>query len=273
MATSITGRLREREKEIIDLTEKLGLKAKELEEAYNHLAELERLKSEHLGKVSFEIKPPLATIQTSLKTLLDGPESENPTAWKTLIRRAEGQSQRLLNLANDLLVLSRARDARLFTERKPVNLLEIVQRVVNSYKAKAESKSITIATEFVEQPPCLYVDPEALEQVVANLVSNAVTYTLEGGRVEVKADGVGNAARLVVKDTGIGIAAPDLPKVFNEFYRAENARRFNEEGTGLGLSIVRDIVETLGGQIDVDSHVGLGTTFTVILPGGPLPCR
>ncbi|MGI5836898.1 MAG: sensor histidine kinase [Chloroflexota bacterium] len=273
MATSITGRLREREKETIELTEKLGLKAKELEEAYNHLAELERIKSEHLGKVSFEIKPPLATIQTSLKIVLDSLVGEKPAVRKDMIQRAEGQTQRLLNFASDLLVLSRAREARLFTERKPIDLLEIVQKVVTHYKPQAEAKSITLSVQFLEQPPCLYADPEALEQVVMNLVGNAVVYTLEGGRVDVKVDELGNAARLVVKDTGIGIAAADLPKVYNEFYRAENARRFNEEGTGLGLSIVRGIVETLGGEIEVESQVGQGTTFTVLLPGGPLPCR
>ncbi len=273
MATSITGRLRERDQEIMDLTEKLGLKAKELGEAYNHLAELERIKSEHLGKISFEIKPHLATIQTCLRTTLETLDGEKPAVRRDLIERADRHSQRLLNVANDLSVLSRAREARMFTDRKPVDLLEIVQRVVTINKPEADAKSITLSAEFLEQPPCLFADPNALEQVAANLVSNAVTYTLEGGRVEILVDALGNAARLRVKDTGIGISATDLPKVFNEFYRAENARRFNEEGSGLGLSIVKGIVETLGGQVDIDSHVGQGTIFTIVLPGGPLPCK
>ena len=105
-----------------------------------------------------------------------------------MIQRAEGQTQRLLNFASDLLVLSRAREARLFTERKPIDLLEIVQKVVTHYKPRLEAKSITLSVQFLEQPPCLYADPEALEQVVMNLVGNAVVYTLEGGRVDVKVD-------------------------------------------------------------------------------------
>lgn len=271
MATSIVGRLRRRDREILGLTCELERKAQELEEAYNRLTELERIKSEYLRKVSHEIREPLVSVHGSLWGLLEGITGEIPPRQRQMVSRAERRIRDLLLLVSDLLILSRAREAKLFTERKLVSLGEIAERVLAAQTGRAEQKSITLSAQANHQTPPVFADPEALEQLVGNLVSNAITYTPGGGRVEVTVDPLGSGVRLQVMDTGIGIPAADLPRIFNEFYRAENARRYNEEGTGLGLSIVRSIVETHGGEIDVDSQVGKGTGITILLPRGMEP--
>lgn len=268
MATSIVGRLRERGKEILELSGELERKAGELAKAYDSLAQLERLKSDQMHRVSQEIRAPLAIIQNSLNGMLDGLAGQLTSPQREIVAGAERRASRLLHLVTDLLLLSKARDVRLFTERKLTNPDEAVRRVMSAEAPRAASKGVALVTRIQEGIPPMFVDPAALEQLLANLVSNAVNYTPDGGRVELKVESVGDHVSIQVSDTGIGIPSAELPKIFNDFYRAQNARRFREEGTGLGLSIVRTIVEAHGGEIDVKSEVGLGTTFAVVLPRG-----
>ena len=271
MATSITMRLRARGQEILALSQELERKAEELKAAYDQLSELEQIKSQHLRRISQEMKPPLSVIHGWLKSALDGQAGELSPPLGEIIAKAERRTRGLLALVGDLLILSRARDARLFTDRRPLNPTCILQKVVSSQSARAASKGITISLRTPSTVPAMYADPEALEQMLTNLLSNAISYTPEGGRVEVSLDSLEDNVYFRVRDTGIGIPSAEIPKVFNEFYRAENARRFNEDGTGLGLSIVKSIVDTHGGQINLESQVGEGTTVTVVLPRGEPP--
>lgn len=271
MATSIVKRLRERDREILQLTQELQQKARELEVAYNQLAELEQVKSQYMGRMSQEMKAPLMAIQSSLEAVLEGLAGEVSTTQREMVARSETRTRSLLNLVTDLLILSRAKEAKLLTERRPVSPREIVEKVAGIESARALSKDVTLSTQFSDDVPAMYADPETIEQLVHNLVSNAVTYTPSGGRVELRVDSIGEAIRFRISDSGIGIPAAEIPKIFNEFYRAENARRYSDEGTGLGLSIVRSTVDTLGGDIQVESQVGTGTAFTVVLPVGKAP--
>lgn len=266
MATSIVARLRRRGVEMLRLSAALEQKAKELEDACGNLAELEQMKGENLRRISHEIKPPLVAIEGWLKGVLDDLAGEVPARQREIIARAERRTRELLALVSDMLVLSRARDARLFTERLPVDLTEIAQRVAASEMTRAAERSISISTQLSPETPPVLGEADALGQLLAHLVSNAVNYTPNGGRVEIRLEGAGDMVRLQVTDTGIGIPSADLPKIFNEFFRSENARRYSEEGTGLGLSIARTIVESHGGEIEASSQVGVGSTFTVILP-------
>lgn len=271
MATSIVGRLRERDRAILGLNSELETKARELEEAYNRLADLERMKSQYMRKVSHEIRAPMAAIQSSLRVVLDGLTGDVPPKQKEMVARAEKRVQGLLGLVNDLLILSKTREAKLFTQRTWVDSRQVVEKVVALQAERAEARAISLVVHQEEAVPSLFADPEALEQMLTNLLSNAINYTSSGGRVEFTVDSVGDSVRFRVADTGIGIPPADQPKIFNEFYRAENARRFSEVGTGLGLSIVRSIVDMHGGTIDVQSTVGVGTTFTVLFPRGNGP--
>jgi signal transduction histidine kinase len=271
MATSIVKRLRERDREIIQLTQELQQKARELELAYNQLAELEQVKSQYMGRVSQEMKAPLTAIQSSLRVVLDGLAGAVSPTQREMVAREEKRTRGLLNLVTDLLILSRATEAKLLTERRPVSPREIVLRVTEDQAPRASSREVNLSTLISDTIPIMFADPDTVEQLVCNLVANAVTYTPSGGRVELRVDSIGEAVRFRISDTGIGIPAADIPKIFNEFYRAENARRFSDDGTGLGLSIVRSTVDALGGDVQVESQVGIGTTFTVILPVGKSP--
>ena len=271
MATSIMGRLRARGEEILTLTRELEWKAQELEKAYNQLSQLEQIKSQHMRKVSQEMKAPLTAIQSSLRVALDGQAGDLPAVPKEMIARAEKRTYGLLRLVADLLILSRTREARLFTERQVISPLAVAEKVVAQQLPRAESRGVALSTRLSEGVPTMFADPEALEQLLSNLLSNAITYTPNGGRVELAVDSLESNVRFRVSDTGIGIPSAELSKVFNEFYRAENARRYTEEGTGLGLSIVKSIVDTHSGQVDLESQVGVGTTVTVVIPCGESP--
>jgi two-component system phosphate regulon sensor histidine kinase PhoR len=154
-------------------------------------------------------------------------------------------------------------------EKTTVNLGEILAKVTELMQPRAEEKAIAYRIEIAEEPLLLTGFEDGLERVVMNLVSNAVKYTPEGGQVTVRAWTEEDQLRLEVSDTGIGIPAEALPRIFTEFYRAKNARAMEVEGTGLGLVIAKDVVEQHGGEITVRSEVGQGSTFCVSLPKFP----
>jgi signal transduction histidine kinase len=266
MATSIVSRLLERDREALALAQQLEEKALELEGACEQLTQLERLKSEYLRKASHGVRTPLETIQSTLMMVLENMSTHTPLQQTDRIVAAVRQTEALLRLTDDLLMLSRTREARLFTARERVSLPEVAQSVVAANLSRATARHVELRSDLPGELPFLYADPDAVEQLLSNLVSNALNYTPAAGSVEITASVVGDTLEIRVSDTGIGIPSAEIPKIFNEFYRAENARRFREEGTGLGLSIVRAIVDAHGGEIDVKSQVGFGTTFTVLLP-------
>ena len=140
--------------------------------------------------------------------------------------------------------------------------------VCEPLQARAAAKGIALSTALPAEPLDVLADPADLDRIVTNLVGNAVKYTVAGSvTVSLAADGA--FARLTVADTGIGIPAESIPKLFQEFYRAKNAKALDEAGTGLGLTIVRDLVDRYGGRVSVESREGEGTSFTVMLPLAP----
>jgi signal transduction histidine kinase len=146
-----------------------------------------------------------------------------------------------------------------------VSVARVLEEVTGLLRAEAERKGLTLKTEFSGQPEML-ADEEHLRQLWTNLISNSIKYTPRGGRVVASVDQKDGRVVGVVSDTGVGIAADDLPRIFDEFYRTKQAKSIEEHGTGLGLSIVKQIVESYGGTIDVESQLGKGTTVTFTLP-------
>jgi len=268
MATSIVARLRERDREILLLSSEMEAKARELEQACQVLAEQERLKSQYTRKVAHEIRAPMAAIQSTLRVVLEGILGEMPDKQREMIARAERRVQGLLSLVGDLLTLSRTRESQQLSQAKPVDLVDLVEKVVSLQAPRAADKRINLLVHHSGQVMEVVANPESLEQVVTNLVANAINYTPRWGSVQVRLGLLADGIELLVADTGIGIAPDDLPKIFNEFYRAPNARTYSEEGTGLGLSIVRSVIDAIGGDIQVESTVGQGTTFRIRLPRG-----
>ena len=266
MATSIVGRLRERDQAIMLLNAELEANARELESAYERMVHLERTKSQYMRKVSHEIRAPMAAIRTTLRVLLEGYAGDVPHAQRDMITRAEKRVMGLLALVGDLLTLSRARDLKPLGHQSLVDLVEIIEKAVALHRPRATAKDITLTTVQVDGAALLLADAESMEQLVTNLIANAINYTPNRGKVELRIESSPSEVKFQVSDSGIGISPADILRIFDEFYRAPGARQFFEGGTGLGLSIVRTIVETHGGSIDVESELGEGTTFTVILP-------
>jgi signal transduction histidine kinase len=216
--------------------------------------------------VAHELRSPISAVQSMLKVLEEGIVGPITSKQQDLVQRSERRVSTLLSLVNDLLDLAAGKMEQLRGEKKKVALNEIITKVTELLRTRAEEKGLKFEVDIVEEPLALVGIEDGLERVFMNLVSNAIKYTPTGGSVTVRAWSEDNQIRVKVSDTGIGIPAEALPRIFDEFYRAKNAKAIEMEGTGLGLSIAKDVVEQHGGQISVESTEGEGSTFRVTLP-------
>ncbi len=229
------------------------------------LRRLERLRQEFVANVSHELKTPLAVIGSTVEALQDG-AADDPEARPAFLARIADEAARLMALITDLLSLARIESAGQAPDLVPVRLDQAITDCLERLTDRADSKSLTL----IEKPPAdgpagvvALADAGALRQVLDNLVDNAIKYTPNGGRITVR---WGAPAWVEVEDTGIGIAAADLPRIFERFYRADKARVRDAGGTGLGLAIVKHLVQAMRGTVRVASRPGKGTTFRVTLP-------
>jgi PAS domain S-box-containing protein len=229
------------------------------------LKELDRLKSEFVAKVSHELRSPLSTIHEQLATVISDLVGTEPQ--QHMLTRAKEKTQTLISFIGDMLDLSRIEEGLICREPRPVHLEELLQSIVEflSVRAKAKNQSLTIEVAGRDLPE-IEADPVALESIFGNLISNALTYTPEGGRIRVELDRTGINLRVKVIDNGFGIAEKHLGKIFDRFYRVKDEKTRYITGTGLGLPIVKGLVEKLSGIIEVASTPGEGSTFTVLLP-------
>ena len=266
MATGIAAHLRSREQETVLLSDDVARKAAMLEAAYEKLSGTDRTKSQYMRKVSHELRGPLGTIQTGLRAVLDGLTGEVSQRSRDVIARAERRAGELAQVTQDLLVLSRAREARLDAQMSDIGPAAIASAVVEEMKAAAEGAGVSLLAEISPDVGQVRGDATGLQQMVGNLVSNAIRYTPRQGWVFVRVTTASGTVRVEVEDTGIGIPEEEKERIFEEFYRAANAREHASDGTGLGLSIVKAVAEQHGGSVSVDSTVGKGTRFTVDLP-------
>jgi signal transduction histidine kinase len=261
----IARRLRRREFELNDIRYQLELHTREVEAAHAKLKDLDDERSAFFRLVSHQLRSPLASIQTVLK-LVTGGYSENAEKTAELVSRAEVQSQHMLALLNDMLSLTRLKEMADTDQAEAIALGPLVADVVEEAQTAAQHKQITLTADIDPDLPSISGVRNQILQLFAALVQNAVKYTPEGGTVTVTAEYNGGEARIAVKDTGIGIAPEDQRKIFDEFYRAANARLYEAVGTGLGLSIAHKVAQDLGGRIEIESTAGQGSTFTVVLP-------
>ncbi len=227
----------------------------------------EAIRRDFVANVSHEIKTPVTTIKGFAETLLDGALDDRHDAERFL-RIIVGQADRLSAIIEDLLSLSSlesgAEDAAITLERGSIR--DVLQVALDVCEMKAAARRITLTLECAEE---LYaeINPPLLEQAVVNLIDNAVKYSPEGSTVEVSAAVEAAGLSIKVKDAGRGIAREHLPRLFERFYRVDKARSRDMGGTGLGLSIVKHIAVAHGGWVAVESTPGLGSTFTITLPG------
>ncbi|HTU90787.1 MAG TPA: ATP-binding protein [Gemmataceae bacterium] len=231
------------------------------------LRRLERLRQEFVANVSHELKTPLSVIKVCVETLLDS-AMDDPQHRRQFLEQLNFQSNRLHSLILDLLSLARIESGEELFDFQPVSVSDVVEACMERHRPRAEVKGqlFEIAPPDGEEAFVVWADEEALEQILDNLLDNAVKYTPEGGRVSVRWRREGEQVCLEVADTGIGIPPADLPRIFERFYRVDKARSREMGGTGLGLSIVKHLAQAMHGSVRAASRSGQGTTFTVCLP-------
>lgn len=235
-------------------------------QTYRMLQDADKERSRFVRTVAHELRSPLSAILGNLRIILQGYAGPAPEKVTQLLQRAHERGNLLLALAGDLLALVSGRDAAAVKAHEPLSLAQIVRQVAGDLSAAADAKSIQVQIEAPDGDSDVIGDREQLIRVVDNLVSNAIKYTLDGGHVSIRVRREDGSVELVVEDTGIGIPAAMQAHLFEEFFRAENARRLTENGTGLGLAIVKRLVELHRGKIALESEEGRYTRVTVIFP-------
>lgn len=242
-----------------------GAVAIEHAKAYKLLADLDRDKSRFLRMTTHELRSPVRVTESLMMTLADGYVGPLSREQADVVARAQRRLATLHALVDDLLALAAGKADLVSIRITTFDLRAIVTEVTDRFRTVAGEKQVGLAVELPDAAVDVSVDPADAERLVVNLVSNAVKYT-KTGSVTVTLALESDRVRLDVADTGIGIPQDALPQLFEEFYRAGNAKAVEESGTGLGLSIVKLIVERYGGSIAVASQEGVGTTFSVVLP-------
>jgi two-component system phosphate regulon sensor histidine kinase PhoR len=228
------------------------------------LRRLESLRRDFVANASHELRTPIAAVRSATETLQTG-ALEDPAAANRFLDIIERNAQRLQSLVEDMLELSKLESNEFKLKRERVELQRVVPIVLALFRERAEKKGVRLGSELAIGLPAVEGDPRALEHVLSNLVDNAVKYCPSGARIVVSAAADDGRVRLIVADTGPGIPAEHLPRVFERFYRVDAGRSRELGGTGLGLSIVKHMVETMRGRVAVESAVGKGSTFIVSL--------
>jgi signal transduction histidine kinase len=235
----------------------------QLAEQNDRLRELDLLKDEFVASVSHELRTPLTSISGYLELVLDaGQLSDDQEQFLGVVGR---NADRLLRVVGDLLFMAQLKSSAVVLERAPIDLTDLFRGAVQSVGPLAHERGIELTLHCEALSP-LEADAGRLGQVVDNLLTNALKFTPRGGRVEVRGSERDGVVRLQVRDTGMGISEADQQHLFERFFRTSEAQTEAIQGTGLGLSIVAAIVEAHGGSIEVESELGVGTTFTVVLP-------
>jgi two-component system sensor histidine kinase SenX3 len=225
-----------------------------------------RVRRDFVANVSHELKTPVGALALLAETLLDA--VDDPEASRRFAERIQHESQRLARLVKELLELSRLQGAEPLPAPLPVAVDRIVNEVIDRTRTAAAARRISIRVG-VDRGLTVYGSEGQLVTAVANLVENAIAYSPEETWVRIAASVADGVVAIEVADQGIGIDSPDLDRIFERFYRTDQARSRDTGGTGLGLAIVRHIAVNHGGRIDVESRVGSGSTFTLRLPASP----
>ncbi len=261
---------KELENKVIERTIELKNKSQLLEEAYNNLKEVDKLKTQFLSTMSHELRTPLNSIIGYTQLILDGVDGDITEAQKDDLERIERNARHLLQLINDILDLSKIEAGKMQLNIEKVELKDCLTQAVAIVSPLIGNKKVTIVDNASEKNLFLSADKQRLEQIIINLLSNAVKFTDEGTITidcDVKTDSYNQSwATISIKDTGIGISDENLEKIFEAFRQVDNSSTRKHGGTGLGLSITKKLVEMHGGAIWAESSPGKGSTFYFTMP-------
>jgi len=248
-----------------DRADVFGDLATAINQTLDRMERLLRAQQQFLADVSHELRTPLTAVRGNADLMRQAKTYDDES-----IMVIQEESARMGRLVDDLLLLARADTGGLPMRQQRVQLDELFFEVFRKMRVLQKKTRVTLAVKEIDQVAVIG-DPDRLDQVMINLVDNAIKYTTAGGTVDMSLSQADEMAQLVIHDSGIGIPPEDLPYIFNRFYRVDKARARAQGGSGLGLSIVEWIVDAHQGRIEVESEVGVGTTFTVYLPIMPQP--
>jgi two-component system OmpR family sensor kinase len=258
--------------EIAELTRQFNAMAAQVQETMDVIRRDRDRSRDFLADVSHELRTPLAALRT-FNELLQQRAGSDPTARAEFLESSGQQIERLDWLALNLLELSKLDSGLVRLDLRPDDLRTTVASAVEQAAAAAERRGVRLTVSAPRRPLVILHDPQRLGQAISNLVANALKFTPRGGSVKVIVGPDPLGARIGVVDTGVGIDAGELPRIFERFYRGSQANEARGSGSGLGLAIVHSIIEMHGGRIEVESRVGAGSSFTVILPLSPHPAK
>ncbi len=227
------------------------------------LRSLQTMRREFVGNISHELRTPLASIKAVVETLQDG-AMENKAVAADFLEKVNTEIDSLTQMINELIELSRIETGKTSFKLEPVNLNLFIQETVNHFLPQAERKQITLLTDLQPDLPEVKMDIERIQQALNNILHNAIKFTAQNGRIDIKTLYKDNSAVVQVSDTGIGISAEDLPHIFERFFKADKSR--SSQGSGLGLAIAKHIIQAHNGQVWVQSQEGKGSTFGFSLP-------
>jgi signal transduction histidine kinase len=248
--------------------------ADQLERTNQELKRIDEIKSEFVSVASHELRTPLAAIKNAIQLILKGKTGEINEAQEKFLSMADRNINRLTNILNNLLNLSKIESGKIQMKLENFELKKLIELTVSSLKPQADEKSVQIILEVPEPLPQVYGDQEKIEQILTNLIGNAIKFTPEGGQILLTAKPFskdqnnehGDKVAVSVKDSGIGIPQEHLEAIFEKFHQVEGSLNRSMSGTGLGLAITRGLLEAHQGKIWVESEVGKGSIFTFTLP-------
>ncbi len=246
---------------ILEGTETIGVLM--LFQDITHQRNMERMRQEFVSNVSHELRTPLASIRALTETVERSLEND-PVSAKHFLSRMGVEIEKLDQMVMELLDLARIESGRVQLKKSPCEVSQLLKQSVNRMKMQAERAGIKISSQCSESIPVVLIDTERIEQVLINLIHNAIKFTPPGGEITLSAEVENDSIIIHVTDTGVGIAEEDLPRIFERFFKTDRAR--SSGGTGLGLSIAKHVIETHGGKIWVESKPGSGSTFSLSLP-------
>lgn len=236
-------------------------------EMTNKISELQRLENvrrDFVANVSHEIKTPLTSIKGYVETLLSG-AIDDPAHRIRFLEKIDRNAERLTSLVQDILSLAKIEAGEDSFKPTPIEWNPLITSVISRHEDAIQKKNLRLKVNAPSTPVVVMGDKEAMIQVLDNLLTNAIKYTTEGGKMTVSLSTKAAWGKVEVEDTGIGIPAEHLDRIFERFYRIDKARSRELGGTGLGLSIVKHLISAMGGEVGVDSAVGIGSKFTVKL--------
>ena len=258
----------ESDDEIGILADTFNNMASQLQATLEEIRRSEALRREFVANVSHELRTPLTSIRSYAETLTENPDMEKETEMNFL-HVILNESDRMTKIVQDLLELSRFDAGSVQFNFERFSLAKSIEDVRDAVKLECAARGHTMTVHTPEDLPDIVGDRARIEQVLINIVTNAIKYTPDGGQIDITSGSSDGFVWVAIKDTGIGIPEEDIPRLFDRFYRVDKARSRESGGTGLGLSIALEIIQRHGGAIDVQSAVGEGTTVTVRLPIEP----